>query len=248
MLKNNKKIGTALITGGAQRIGKEIAIKLANLGYNIVISYNNSKQEAEELKNNIISEYQVNCEIFACDLLDVSQTKNLADFMVQNFDDWNLLINNASIFDKSKLLENKESELFDNFNIHLFSPLILSKEFAINVGEKNIQNAQVINIVDKAITRNKTEYFYYLLSKKSLANLTKMLATQLSPAIRVNAVAPGFIMLPKNSDLDGDTLIDKIPLKKQGSLKNITHAVQFLIENDFVCGEILFVDGASSLV
>lgn len=241
----NKK-NTALITGAAKRIGREIALSLAESGCDVVISYNNSALEAENLKSEIIKKFSVNCEIFPCDLRDENQVKNLAEFMI-NFPNWNLLINNASIFNKSRLLDTTDSELLDNFNVHLFSPLILIKKFAKNIKEKNIKNSQIINILDKSITSNKTSYFYYLLSKKSLADLTKMLAIELAPQTRVNGIAPGFILLPENSDLNEDILIEKIPLKKQGAIKNITQTVNFLLENDFISGEILFVDGGASM-
>jgi short-subunit dehydrogenase len=111
----NKK-GTALITGAAKRLGREIALNLAESGYNIVISYNDSKLEAEKLKLEIITKYNVKCEIFSCDLCDKNQVEKLAQFMT-NFSDWNLLVNNASIFNKSKLLDAPDLDLFDNFTV-----------------------------------------------------------------------------------------------------------------------------------
>src|SRR3989338_2017395 len=134
--------------------------------------------------------------------------------------------------------------------MHFVSPLILSKEFAKNILKNKIKNAQIINMVDKNIVRYDTKYFYYLLSKKFLAEFTKMLALQLAPEIRVNAIAPGFILNSideENTLLETKSLIEKIPLKKKGEIKNILQTINFLLENDFVNGQILSIDGGASL-
>lgn len=237
----------ALITGGAKRIGREIAIFLASRGYDLLISYNNSKKEAEKLASEIAKKYQVKVEIFKCDLSDTNQAKKLINFAKINFKNLNLLINNASIFNKSKFLGAAENELLDNLNIHLISPLILSKEFAKFANKKD---AQIINMIDKNIVRFDTSYFYYLLSKKSLADATKMLALELAPSIRVNGIAPGFIINPIDDGIsqnETEKIIKKIPLAKKGDIKNIVQTVEFLLDNNFINGQIIFVDGGSSL-
>lgn len=246
MTKKISKNNAALITGGAKRIGREIAILLALKGYDLLISYNNSKKEAEKLAGEIAKKYQVKIEIFKCDLTDTAQAKKLINFAKDNFKNLNLLINNASIFNRSKFLEGHENELLANLNIHLISPLILAKEFA-KFAKKN---AQIINMVDKNIVRYDTAYFHYLLSKKALAESTKMLALELAPNIRVNAIAPGFIINPIDNGISQneiEKIIKKIPLEKKGEIKNIVQSVEFLLENNFVNGQIIFVDGGASL-
>jgi pteridine reductase len=250
MSKKNKNSGAALITGAAKRIGREMALSLAAQGFDIVVSYNKSAVEAKKLAGEIVKKFGVRCEIFKADLIDQKQAKKLAEFMVKNFPHWNLLINNASIFHKSKFVTAPEAALVDNLNIHLISPLILAKEFAQNVAKKKIQNAQIINMLDKNIMRVETNYFHYLLSKKSLAESTKMLALELAPTIRVNAVAPGFILNSvheKNPSQETQNLIKKIPLQTKGEVENILQAVDFLLKNKFVTGQIIFVDGGASL-
>ncbi len=244
--KTQKRSNAALITGGAKRIGREIAICLASRGYDLLISYNNSKKEAEKLADEISKKYQVRVEIFHCDLTDARQAKKLINFAKDNFKNLNLLVNNASIFNKSKFLSAGENELLDNLNIHLISPLILAKEFAKFAGK----NAQIINMIDKNIVRFDTSYFHYLLSKKSLAESTKMLALELAPSIRVNGIAPGFIINPIDGGIsqnDIDKIIKKIPLEKKGDIKNIIQTVEFLLDNNFINGQIIFVDGGASL-
>jgi pteridine reductase len=236
------KTNTALITGGAKRIGREIAFLLAAQGYDLVINYNNSQLEAQELATEIDKKFKVKCAIFKADLRDLEQTKKLAEFVKKNSSNWNLLINNASIFNKSKFLTASETEISDNLNIHFFSPLILAKEFAKNAPE----NGQIINLLDKNIVSYDTSYFYYLLSKKFLAEATKMLALELAPNIRVNGIAPGLVLEPIDNS-NYPVFAKKIPLQKTGNTRNIVQTVDFLLSNDFVNGEILFIDGGASL-
>lgn len=248
-MKRNS-LGTALITGAAKRIGRNIALNLAQTGYDLVIGYKNSDTEAKTLAQEIQEKFLVKCEIFSCDLRDSKQVEKLAEFTAKNFPNWNLLINNGSIFNKSKFLTAPETELFDNLNIHLISPLILSKIFAKNVAEKSLADAQIINMVDKNIARFDSSYFYYLLSKKFLAEFTKMSALELAPQVRVNAIAPGFILEPvdqSSSAIINNDLIKKIPLKTKGEVENIWQAVDFLLKNKFITGQILFIDGGASL-
>lgn len=250
MPKKSNKIGAALITGGAKRIGREIAVFLASQGYDIAISYNKSKSDAQKLATEITNKFAVKCEIFSADLCDEKAAKKLAQDVIKKFPQLNLLINNASIFRKSKFLSESELELRHNINIHFIAPLILSQEFAKNVAAKKIKDAQIVNMIDKNIVRFDTQYFYYLLSKKNLAELTKMLALQLAPKIRVNGIAPGFILNPIDGEVSQEVLkniVKKIPLQKKGDPKNIVQTVKFLIENDFVNGQIISVDGGASL-
>lgn len=248
--------GTALITGGSKRIGAAITQHLAKMGYNLVITYNNSASEAKSLAKKIQNTHKVKCEIFHCDLFDSKQTKKLADFTksfaAKSKQDWNLLINNASIFNKSDFLASSEDEALNNFNLHLLSPLTLSRAMAKNLSNKKTTNAQIINITDANITRSKTNYFYYLLSKKFLSELTKMLAVALAPKIRVNAIAPGLILENPSEDRSCDEWIlaaKKIPLTNhKGSPQDITQAIEFLIKNPFITGQTLFIDGGQSCI
>jgi pteridine reductase len=245
--KNNK---TALVTGGAKRIGAEIAIMLAKIGYDLVITYKNSKKEAEALQNLIISKYSVKCQIIKCDLLKVKEVENLVNYLETNFNNWSLLINNASIFNRSKFISSNSKDLLDNLQIHLLSPLILSHRFAKNVIINQIKDANIINMVDKNIKRFDTKYFNYLLSKKFLAQTTEMLALELAPQIRVNAIAPGFILNSVDNSYKPSMIpeiISKIPLQSKGKVENITQAVEFLITNKFITGQIIFIDGGASL-
>lgn len=246
MTKNKNAV---LITGSAKRIGREIALNMASRGFDIAISYHISKENAAKLAAEIVETFKVKCEIFQSDLTKEKSAQTLIKKVVKKFPHLNLLINNASIFNKSSFFDDA-SQLSNNLNLHLISPLLLSKEFAKNIKENKIKNAQIINLTDKNIVRFDTKYFYYLLSKKFLAEFTKMLSLELAPEIRVNAVAPGFILNSideKNPSTETKNLIARIPLKNKGEIKNILQAINFLLENNFVTGQILFIDGGASL-
>jgi pteridine reductase len=241
--------GTALITGGAKRLGAAIAMHLAKMGYDIIIHYNNSLREAQNLQKKIIKNMAVNCHIIKADLADETQIAALIKEVKKDFKNWNVLINSASIFSKSGLVEGGLKELKANFAIHLMAPALLAMDFAKHCQAKKI-NGNIINMVDKNITRYDTKYFPYLLSKKTLAEFTKMAALELAPQIRVNGVAPGFILNSideSSSYKDDKKTIAKIPLQKKGEEKDIVSAIQYLLENNFITGQIIFVDGGASL-
>jgi NAD(P)-dependent dehydrogenase (short-subunit alcohol dehydrogenase family) len=116
--------------------------------------------------------------------------------------------------------------------------------------QKNLPQAQIINMLDKNIARFDTSHFFYLLSKKFLAEATKMLALELAPHIRVNAIAPGFILSSVNENnpqAEQEKISKIIPLKHIGNPTHITSALGFLLDNKFITGQIIFVDGGASL-
>ncbi len=246
-MSKNKSLGTALITGGAKRIGKEIALQLAKMGYDLVIHYNNSDLEALDLQKQI-QKLGVDCALIKADLLDKKQVGNLV-LELKKIKNWNLLINNASIFYQSNFLQSNIEELEKNFTIHLKIPAILGKTLAENC-QQNQLSGNIINMIDKNIARYETKYFDYLLSKKSLAEFTKMLALQLAPQIRVNGIAPGFILNSideQNPSEETKKLLTKIPLHKKASEIDIINGVKYLLDNNFITGHILFIDGGASL-
>ncbi len=239
---------TALITGASQRLGKEMAICLAKKGFDLVIHYNKSQTQATQLLQELKQNYNINGATIDGDLSDKSSAKKIANFMFENYPNWNLLINNSSIFNKSKFLDDLDEEFENNLAIHLTSPLYLSHFFAKNVIAKKIKNAQIINMLDKNIARTDTAYFYYLLSKKFLAEFTKMLALEIAPHIRVNGIAPGYVALETIVSTEyAEKIITKIPLQKICDIKNIVQTLEFLLENDFINGQILSIDGGASL-
>ncbi len=240
----NKKHGreTALITGGARRIGQAIALELASLGYNVALHYHHSKEQAE-VSAAKIRQKGVRCELFSCDLSDENQTLNLISDVVKKFPSFNLLVNSASIFERSKFAV-KDLKLFnDHFAINLKAPFVLSCEFF-----RLCKKGQIINFLDANIVKNKTNHVAYLLMKKSLADMTKLAAVEFAPDIRVNGIAPGLI-LPAQGERRAslERMAQNIPLKRKGGLLYITQSVRFLIENDYLTGQFIFNDGGEHL-
>jgi pteridine reductase len=239
---------TALITGSAKRIGLETGYLLAKKGYNIALHCNNSVDAAHERAREIRTTYNVKCGVFQCDLSNSESITSLFQSVLKTFGKVDLLINNASIFEESSIRDITLEKLTENFAVHLFSPALLCQAFA---QQKNLQNGVIINILDKNITRNKTKYFGYLHSKKALWELTKYLAVALAPNIRTNAISPGFIIPEETSNPDETYMkhkLSSIPLKKQGDIQNILQSIEYILENDYINGQNLFVDGGSFLL
>ncbi len=233
---------TALITGGAKRIGREISLYLASLGYDIALHYNSSSKEAEVTKK-LIEEAGRRCELFKLDFNENSEI-NLIEKILEKFDTLDLLINNSSIFLRETLL-NSSNESFNNIiNINLKTPYILTRDFGLYCKRGN-SNGVIINIIDSMVKKNNINYFIYSLSKKGLRDLTLLSAKELAPNIRVNGIALGFILKQENENLE--QYIEKIPLKELGNTDIVKETISFIIENRYLTGDIIFLDGGYNL-
>lgn len=243
MAQSRSSSGAVLVTGGAQRIGRAICLSLAQRGYDIALHYHHSKKEVLELAREI-SRQGVRCETFACDLSKESQVLVLLEKVYKRFLHLNLLINNASIFLPSEFGRRGLKLLDEHWAVNFKAPFILSGEFA-----RLCRKGQIINILDTKVVKNKTAHAGYLISKKALHELTKMTAVEWAPRIRVNAVAPGIILPPPGK---GNEYMAKrarqIPLQKQGDVRYVTQSVEFLMDNEFVTGQVIFADGGEHLV
>ena len=238
-----KTLKSALITGGAKRIGKAIALYLAGCGYDIALHYNTSEKEAKLAKKEI-EQIGQKCVLFQCNFSNLDESSKLIKKVKKSFPSLCLLVNNASIFKKGLFQETNIQLLENQLNVNFKTPFILSQDFA-----KLCKKGQIINLLDTYVVRKGSKYFAYNLSKKALYDLTKMAAYELGPDIRVNGIAPGPILPPFGKD-DGYLKIKakNIPLKQKGNTEYITHAVGFLLENNFITGECLFIDGGKHLV
>jgi pteridine reductase len=234
---------SALITGGTRRIGKAIALSLAEKGYHIALHCHASNKEAETTAKEI-KEHGVRCRVFPADLDQNDDMLSLIPNVLQDFPDLNLLINNASIFIRRHLIDT-DIELFDRtWNINVKAPIFLSRDFADYRGEGHI-----INMLDTKISKQLISYFVYSLSKKTLAEFTKMAAKELGPKIRVNGICPGLILPSKDTSKEAfEKMGAKIPLQSTGDSSRIVSAVHFLIENTYITGETLFIDGGEHLM
>ena len=240
---SSKIKGTALVTGAAKRIGAYVALHLAQEGYQIALHYHRSKAEAMSTAK-VIYKTGVRCELFCCDLSDEIQTLKLVPQVFKAFPNLNVLVNSASIFIPNQFGAADLTLFKAHWEVNFKAPYILTAEFA-----RLVKKGQVINFVDANAVKHKTKYADYLMTKKALLEFTKMAAVQWGPGIRVNGISPGMILAPVNNQPD-DRLkrARQIPLQKTGSSLNILQTVQFLLENDYLTGQIIANDGGESLI
>jgi pteridine reductase len=235
--------GTALVTGAAKRIGREVALHLAREGYQIALHYYSSKPEAMSTAQ-AIYKTGVRCELFCCDLSNEALTLKLIPQVYKAFPNLNLLINSASIFIPNQFGAADLTLFKTHWDINFKAPYILSSEFA-----RLVKNGQVINFVDTNVVKYKTRYADYLMTKKALLEFTKMAAVQWGPRIRVNGISPGMILAPVNNQPDDRIKrARQIPLQRTGKPAHILQSIQFLLENDYITGQIIANDGGESLI
>lgn len=231
-----------LITGGAKRVGKAIALALAEEGAKFVINFRSSEKEAKETKKDLES-LGADVYLIRGDLTKVEKAHEVVDKTVEHFGRIDVLVNNAALFYKTPIFDVQGKDWDAFFNINLKAVFFTSQRAAKYMLEKG--DGKIINIADWAGIRPYTDYIPYCVSKGGVITLTKALARTLAPKIQVNAVAPGPVMVP--DDLPEDEkreILEKTPLKRFGSPRDIAEAVKFLITGtDFATGTILLVDG-----
>lgn len=244
-MEKSEEPGIALITGAAQRIGKAMAEHLAARGWDIAIHYNRSAGKAAELAGQLAGKYPGQRFItFRADLLNDRETEFLLPDVIEKMGKPALLINNASLFDPNTLAATSTAFFDRQMTVNLKAPFILMREFINRCGE-----GVVINMVDTRITGNRQEFSAYTLAKKSLWELTKMAAAACGPAIRVNAIAPGLTLAPAGKGEEYlRQLAEKIPMKRPGGIQPILDALDYILKNDYLTGQLLFGDGGEHLL
>lgn len=237
---------TVLITGAGKRIGAGIARYLHENGMNIIINYNNSAKKAHELArklNDIRNDSAITLQG------DISQKKyhqTLIDSALTFKGSIDVLINNASAFYPTPITEICEEQWEALINTNLKAPLFLSKLAAPSIGENK---GCIINMVDIHAHLPLKNHTIYSISKSGLVMLTKSLAKELAPNIRVNAIAPGAICWQEN--IKGSykqDIIDKTMLKREGKIEDISKTVLYLIRDaNYVTGQVINIDGGKTL-
>jgi len=243
----NVKGKIAIITGSTGKLGSKIALAIARAGADCVFHYNNNESLANELYEKAKSFGQKAITVGA----DLSNAEGIEKLFAAsaNFGVPAVLINSASIFKKQKLSDISFAQARETFDINLSSPIAISSCFATMVRAKGPgQTAKIINIADIAAERPWAQYCLYCASKAGLVAATKAMAKELAPDILVNAVSPGLIDLPETFDDKEKThQVSMIPLARQGSAEDIVSAINFLIENDYVTGQVINIDGGRSI-
>jgi pteridine reductase len=233
---------TALVTGAAKRLGRATALALAENGVNVVLHYGTSRAEAESAAKEIRRK-RVKAWTVAADLADPDQTRGLVAHAVDLAGPLDFLVSNASIFTPSHLTDFTLDDLTVNVQVNAVAPLLLARAF---VAQK--REGAVVNFLDSRIADYDREHAAYHLSKRMLHTLTKMMALEFAPRVRVNAVAPGLILPPPGQD---ESYLRKFrttnPLQRIGLPAGVADAVLFLLRSEFVTGQVIYVDGGRHL-
>ena len=233
-----------LVTGGAKRIGKSICKKFHENEFSIVCHYNSSEDEANNLKESLNSIRKDSVEIVQFDLNDINKYESFCESVIKKFGRVDVLINNASSFYSTPIFDNRQDAWDDLINSNVKGPHEIIKNLKENLKE-NL--GVIINLSDAMIIRGMKDYSIYSIAKGGLETLTKSLAKELAPEIRVNAVAPGAILLPTDGSSNEEKLISTIPLGRIGNEEDISSAVFHLYKNKYITGQIIRVDGGRSL-
>jgi pteridine reductase len=229
-----------LVTGAAHRLGKSFALTLARRGYDIVLHYHSAEGEARQAQVEIESLHS-RVTLAPADLTNPQQIASL----VSDLHSLDVLVNSAAFMPDGNVdslsLENWDRSL----DLNLRAPFLLAQECA----KKMTAGGLIVNITDVGAQKAWSRYPSYTVSKAGLESLTRILARGLAPKIRVNAIAPGFVL---QSDIvpsaEWERLIGRVPLKRPASSEEITSALEFLMDNQYVTGQTIVVDGGYSLL
>lgn len=236
----------ALITGAAKRIGATIATQLHLQGYRVIVHYGSSADEAQALVDKLNSQRPSSAQCLQANLCEPEDIDALAKNAANIWGRVDVLVNNASSFYPTPFGEIKESDWLSLVGSNVKGPLFLTQALAPELAKTK---GVVINMVDMHIDRPLPQHSVYILAKSGLASLTRSLATELAPNVRVNGIGPGAILWPERAmeTKEKQKLIDTIPLGALGSPQDIANAVLFLIDASYITGQILYVDGGRSL-
>jgi len=233
---------TALVTGGARRIGRATSLALAGRGANVVVHYNRSVGDAAELVDELTA-LNVRAAGVQADLGDPQSVATLIARATEAVGPLDILVNNASVFDPTALRDPSPELLDRNVQINAAAPIRLTKDFA-----SLDRGGSVTNMLDATLIGDKTHSAYHE-SKQMLLDDTERSAVALAPRVRVNAVAPGLILpAPGQDPTEFEALAATNPLSRIGRVEDVVAATLFLITTDFVTGQILFVDGGKHLL
>jgi pteridine reductase len=238
-----------LVTGGTKRLGAAICRKLHTAGMNLMVHYRSSEGEAQMLQTELNQTRPGSVALVQADLLDITQLPNLIDETIKHFGKMDSLVNNASSFYPSPMGEITEESWDELIGSNCKAPLFLSQAAAPHLKK---QHGCIVNIVDIHAEWPLKKYVIYSSAKGALATLTRSLALELAPEIRVNGISPGSILWPENGEWSDELarkhIIGKTLLKRIGEPGDIAKTVLFLISDaPYITGQIIVVDGGRSI-
>jgi len=233
---------TALITGGGHRLGKACALALAHRGVHILLHYFHSREKAAVTAEEI-RDLGVRCTILKADLSDPVGGRSLFENALHEAGGVDILINSASFFAENTMLDMEWEELLHSTALHGYNPLTLSRLMAAQK-----RRGSIINILDARNIDYDYQHFSYHLGKRMLHSITRTMALEFAPLLRVNGIAPGIVLPPEGVGDDyRKKLASSAPLEMTGTPEHITDALLFLSRNDFITGQIIYVDGGRNM-
>ncbi len=232
-----------MVTGAAKRLGRAIALHLANEGADVVVHYHDSRDEAEEVVAEIIRRGRRSVSL-AADLVKKSDIDRLFAAAANEYGRLDILVNNASNFMHTEFAAITEESYDASLDVNLKAPFFCAQA-AAPLLRKN--HGIIINLSDVGGLLGWTGYIPHCVSKAGVIMLTRVLAKELAPDVRVNAIAPGTISMPGDPpDLEAD-YIKRAPLRRTGSTEDVAVAVSFLVNSPFMTGQVLVLDGGRTL-
>ncbi len=233
--------GVALVTGGARRVGKAITLELARAGANVVILYNVSDAEAAQTARNALA-LGVESMTVQCDVADLPAVQRMAKAVRARFGRLDVLVNSAGLFARHPFPTDDYDTWRRVLDITVHGSFYVSNELAPLLLLQ--QEAAIVNIVDLSVWHPWPNFTAHAVAKSGLLALTRQMALELAPRVRVNAVAPGPVMPPpRYSEERLRRSADRTLLKRWGAPEDVARAVRFLVESDYMTGEVVRVDG-----
>lgn len=240
-IKKSKK--NALVTGGARRVGKAIALHLARSGYDVGVHYETSAEDAFKTKMEIESLGQ-KCFLYKADLSNPAEIETMFLEISTNVSLIDILVNSAAVMPKSDLMKISPNEWDEIIDINLRAPWLLSVKAAAMMNTGGV----ILNISDAGAEMHWTGYGAYGISKYGLNELTRLLAKQLAPEVRVNGIAPGLLLRAEEMSVeDWNKLAGRVPMQSEGDFESLMATIDLLISNGYITGEIITLNGGASL-
>ena len=238
-----------LVTGGAKRVGAAICRRLHAAGATLAIHYRSSAQQALALQEELNAQRPGSAVAFQAELLDMAALPQLVSAITERFGRLDALVNNASSFYATPLTDIDEHQWTDLLGTNLKAPLFLAQAAA---DELRRRHGAIVNIVDIHAERPMQGHLLYSVAKAGLVALTKGLAQEMAPQVRVNAVAPGVIVWPEGEEWEDDERRRKIVahtlLKREGEPDDIALTVRFLLnDSPYITGQVIAVDGGRTV-
>ncbi len=233
-----------IVTGASRGIGREIAKELAIKGYTVVANYNKSESKIKELQKEL-SEKNVNIDIFKADISKRSETKELVKYVLEKYNKIDILINNAGISQIKEFTQITDEDWNNMINTNLDSVFYMTQEVVENMIHN--KNGCIINMSSIWGQVGASCESHYSVSKAGIDALTKSLAKELGPSnIRVNSIAPGMIDTDMNKEFNKEeikAIEEEIPLQRIGKVKDIAKCVEWIIEDEYMTGQIISING-----